>query len=106
MSAGYVAKMSGRPLCSRPGLDESVCACASWSPADWVSSVVGRLVKTVADVVVLDSSRPQAGPDGRPAELPASARLLVGDVQDRDAVRSAVGGVDAVVHLAAKSVSG
>jgi dTDP-L-rhamnose 4-epimerase len=64
--------------------------------------VVGRLVKTGADVVVLDSSRPQAGPDGRPAELPASARLLVGDVQDRDAVRSAVGGVDAVVHLAAK----
>jgi dTDP-L-rhamnose 4-epimerase len=38
----------------------------------------------------------------RPDYLAADVELMVGDVRDADAVRRALGGVDAVVHLAAR----
>ncbi len=42
------------------------------------------------------------GDGGRPDYLAADVELQVGDVRDRDAVLRALGGVDAVVHLAAR----
>jgi dTDP-L-rhamnose 4-epimerase len=54
-------------------------------------------------VRALDALSPQVhGPDaGRPAYLDPEVELQVGDVRDRAAVRRALRGVDAVVHLAA-----
>ena len=55
------------------------------------------------EVVVLDSLIEQVHPTReRPGELDASAELIVGDVRDEAAVRRALKGVDAVVHLAAE----
>lgn len=65
-------------------------------------SVVGRLVPSGAEVVVFDSARPDASAGRQSAERPGPTRRIVGDVRDREAMRSAVDGVDAVVHLAAK----
>lgn len=65
-------------------------------------SVVRRLMHTGEDVVVFDSLRPDVHRDGRPLDGAASTPLVVGDVRDRAAVRSAMDGIDAVVHLAAK----
>lgn len=54
-------------------------------------------------VRVLDSLIPQVhGGGGRPRELDAEAELIVGDVRDESALRAALAGVDAVVHLAAE----
>lgn len=54
------------------------------------------------EVRALDSIETQVHPDGeRPGYLDPAVELVVGDVRDREAVRHAVGGVDAVVHLAA-----
>jgi dTDP-L-rhamnose 4-epimerase len=54
-------------------------------------------------VRALDSLIPQVHADGvRPAYLAADVELQVGDVRDADAVRRALDGVDAVVHLAAR----
>ena len=50
-----------------------------------------------------DSLEPQVhGDGGRPEYLAADVELVVGDVRDADAVRRALDGVDAVVHLAAR----
>ncbi len=55
------------------------------------------------EVRALDSLSPQVhGPEPRrPAYLADEVELVVGDVRDREAVRRALVGVDAVVHLAA-----
>jgi dTDP-L-rhamnose 4-epimerase len=54
-------------------------------------------------VRVLDSLIEQVHPGrDRPAELDAEVELVIGDVRDADAVRRAVFGVDAVIHLAAE----
>jgi dTDP-L-rhamnose 4-epimerase len=54
-------------------------------------------------VRVLDDLTPQVhGGAERPEGLSAEVELIVGDVRDPDAVARAVGGVDAVVHLAAR----
>jgi dTDP-L-rhamnose 4-epimerase len=54
-------------------------------------------------VRVLDSLIPQVhGDAARPAELDPEVELVVGDVRDETMVRSALAGVDSVVHLAAE----
>ncbi len=55
------------------------------------------------EVRALDSLSPQVhGPEPRrPAYLADDVELVVGDVRDRETVRRALAGVDAVVHLAA-----
>jgi dTDP-L-rhamnose 4-epimerase len=54
-------------------------------------------------VRALDSLVPQVhGDAGRPAYLADDVELVEGDVRDADAVRRALAGVDAVVHLAAR----
>ena len=54
-------------------------------------------------VRALDNLTPQVHEGGlRPDYLAADVELQVGDVRDRDAIRRALAGVDAVVHLAAR----
>src|SRR6476646_10078886 len=66
------------------------------------SHLADRLLAVGHDVRALDRLEPQVHPDGeRPAYLDAGVELQVGDVRDRDAVRRALAGVDAVVHFAA-----
>src|SRR5947199_3581779 len=66
------------------------------------SHLADRLVADGHSVRALDSLDPQVHPDGeRPAYLSADVDLIVGDVRDRDDVRGALDGVDAVVHFAA-----
>src|SRR3712207_3538756 len=54
-------------------------------------------------VRALDNLSPQVhGPDaGRPDYLDPEVELIVGDIRDGDAVRTALAGVNAVYHLAA-----
>jgi dTDP-L-rhamnose 4-epimerase len=67
------------------------------------SHVVDRLVARGDDVVILDNLDPQV--HGESAALPPhvsrAARFIHGDVRDAAAVRAALEGVDAVIHLAA-----
>ena len=54
-------------------------------------------------VRALDNLEPQVhGGGARPAYLSPEVELVVGDVRDADAVRAALDGVEAVVHLAAR----
>ncbi|MBI3890388.1 MAG: NAD-dependent epimerase/dehydratase family protein [Candidatus Wallbacteria bacterium] len=67
------------------------------------SHLVDLLLERGHQVRVLDNLEPQvhgAG-RGRPEYLHAEAELVVGDVRDRDAVRHALRGVEAVFHQAA-----
>jgi dTDP-L-rhamnose 4-epimerase len=68
------------------------------------SHLTDRLLKRGHDVRILDSLSPQVhGPDRRrPDYLSPEAELIVADVQDPQAVRRALKGVDAVYHLAAR----
>src|SRR5215203_4657368 len=67
------------------------------------SHLVDELTAEGYQVRVLDSLVGQVHGDGeRPDYLHEDAELLVGDVRDGDAVRRALDGVDAVVHLAAR----
>lgn len=61
--------------------------------------VLAELLTAGHDVRVLDSLRDDVH-HGRPVSLPAP--LVIGDVRNPDAVEQALGGVDAVFHLAAK----
>lgn len=63
------------------------------------SHIVDQLVSQGAEVVVLDSLSPH---EGVPDYLPSSVDLRVGDLSDEKTVRSAVDGVDAVCHQAAR----
>jgi dTDP-L-rhamnose 4-epimerase len=65
------------------------------------SHIVEALLGEGVDVRVLDSLDPAVHGTAAPA-LDARAELLVGDVNDPDAVDAAVAGVDAVCHQAAK----
>jgi dTDP-L-rhamnose 4-epimerase len=66
------------------------------------SHLADRLLAEGHQVRALDSLDRQVHTDGeRPDYLHADVELHVGDVRDRDAVRRAVQGVDAVVHFAA-----
>jgi dTDP-L-rhamnose 4-epimerase len=68
------------------------------------SHLADELLAQGYEVRALDCLSPQVhGPDmQRPAYLSSHVELRVGDVRDRDAVRRALRGVDAVYHLAAK----
>jgi dTDP-L-rhamnose 4-epimerase len=67
------------------------------------SHLVDELLEHGYDVRVLDGLIEQVhGLAERPPDLSPHAELHVGDVQDADAVRKALEGIDAVVHLAAR----
>lgn len=63
-----------------------------------------ELIAAGAKVRVLDSLVEQVhGPDaGPPADLPAGAEFIRGDVRDPEAVRGAIRGMDGIFHLAAE----
>jgi dTDP-L-rhamnose 4-epimerase len=66
------------------------------------SHLADRLLADGHEVRALDNLEPQVHPDGeRPDYVDPEVELQVGDVRDRDAVRRALDGVDAVVHFAA-----
>jgi dTDP-L-rhamnose 4-epimerase len=66
------------------------------------SHLADRLLADGHEVRALDNLDPQVHPGGeRPDYLDEAVELQVGDVRDHDAVRRALRGVDAVVHLAA-----
>ena len=65
------------------------------------SHTVDRLVAAGHECVVLDALDPQVHPDGIPPWLNAKASLVTADVRDREAVKKALAGCDAVLHLAA-----
>lgn len=67
------------------------------------SHVADDLLRQGNDVRVLDNLTPQVHEGGnRPAYLSHDVELIHGDVRDRAAVRSALQGVDQVIHLAAR----
>lgn len=68
------------------------------------SHLADELLRHGYEVRALDCLSPQVhGPTmERPSYLDPEVELMVGDVRDRDAVRRALRGVDAVYHLAAK----
>jgi dTDP-L-rhamnose 4-epimerase len=73
--------------------------------AGFIGSHVADALLSAGDRVrVLDVLDPQVhGPDRkRPEYLAKDVELVVGDVRDRKAVRAALEGVDAVVHLASR----
>ena len=62
-----------------------------------------RLLQDGHRVRVIDSLIAQVhGESGRPGYLAADAELVVGDVRDPEAVRTALAGVDQVVHLCSR----
>lgn len=63
--------------------------------------VLGELLTRGHEVRVLDSLRLDVHPDGKTKEL-AGAELHVADVRNSSAVESALDGIEAVLHLAAK----
>jgi dTDP-L-rhamnose 4-epimerase len=66
------------------------------------SHLADRLLADGHEVRALDNLDPQVHPAGeRPEYLDADVELQTGDVRDREAVRRALEGVDAVVHFAA-----
>src|SRR5512133_2726986 len=66
------------------------------------SHLADRLLADGHQVRALDNLDPQVHPEGgRPEYLDPDVELQAGDVRDRDAVRRALDGVDAVVHFAA-----
>ena len=67
------------------------------------SHLAAELLKKSYRVRAFDNLSPQVHGENalRPAYLPADAELLHGDICDRESVRKALKGVDAVVHLAA-----
>src|SRR6186997_2985450 len=66
------------------------------------SHLADRLLAEGHEVRALDNLDPQVHPAGeRPDYLDGDVELQTGDVRDRDAVRRALDGIDAVVHFAA-----
>ncbi len=62
-----------------------------------------RLLKRGYRVRALDNLTQQVhGHTSRPSYLPGDVELTVGDVRDREVVKRALQGVDAVLHLAAR----
>ena len=89
------------PGCPRPPLSELILITGG---AGFIGShLADEVLARGHRVRALDSLEPQVhGDGGRPAYLAADVELQVGDVRERDVVRRALDGVDAVVHLAAR----
>src|SRR5262245_36780542 len=67
------------------------------------SHLADELLARGYQVRVLDSLVPQVhGNTKRPSHLARDVELIVADIRDPSAVRSALAGVDRVVHLAAR----
>ncbi|MGO8943720.1 MAG: NAD-dependent epimerase/dehydratase family protein [Syntrophobacteraceae bacterium] len=60
-----------------------------------------RLLDLGHTVTGLDNLDPQVHPPGTPTYFPPEAQLIVGDVRDRQALKNALDGAEAVVHCAA-----
>jgi dTDP-L-rhamnose 4-epimerase len=65
------------------------------------SHLVDRFLREGFLVRILDSLEPRIHPHGLPRYLPAAAEFIHGDVTDRNALLSALQGVDVVSHQAA-----
>jgi UDP-glucose 4-epimerase len=66
------------------------------------STTAERLVEAGHDVTIIDNLS-----SGHAAAVPAGARLIVGDIADKDRVRAVLeGGIEAVLHCAARSLVG
>ncbi len=66
------------------------------------SHMVDALIERGYEVRILDSLTPQVHPDGQwPKYINRKAELIHGDVRERDIVKWAIQGVDAVIHDAA-----
>ena len=65
------------------------------------SHTCDRLVRLGHDVTILDSLTPPVHRGGRAAYVTPGARLVVGDVRDRELLTGLLRRADAVVHLAA-----
>jgi dTDP-L-rhamnose 4-epimerase len=70
--------------------------------AGFIGSHTGRaLLAKGHRVRVFDSLKPPVHKDGKPFNMPEGAELVQGDVTDKDAMKKALDGIDAVYHLAA-----
>jgi dTDP-L-rhamnose 4-epimerase len=87
-----------------PGRDQPVQIMITGGAGFIGSHLSRRLLQQGFRVRILDNLTPQVhGPERRrPGYLEPDAELVVGDVRDPDAVRRALAGCDAVVHLAAR----
>lgn len=65
------------------------------------SHLADALLSAGHDVRVFDNLAPQVHDRGVPGYLSPEVELLEGDIRDSAAVRSAIGGVDVIFHLAA-----
>lgn len=65
------------------------------------SHLADRLLQDGHDVRIYDNLDPQVHRLGRAEYLPAGAEFVRGDMRDRDRLRRAVKGVEAIYHLAA-----
>jgi dTDP-L-rhamnose 4-epimerase len=65
------------------------------------SHTVDRLLGDDYQVKILDSLEKPVHLKGKPSYIPHEAEFIEGDVRDKETLRSALAGVDAVFHLAA-----
>jgi dTDP-L-rhamnose 4-epimerase len=65
------------------------------------SHLADRLRAEGWEVRILDNLHPRVHPLGKPAYLPRDVELIEGDVRDKETLRRALRGVDAVLHQAA-----
>lgn len=66
------------------------------------SHIVDFLVKDNHEVVVLDNLEPQVHGDGKPDYLNSDAKYIFSDIRDRDALKTALEGVEIIFHEASR----
>src|SRR5436305_11153330 len=101
MHHGQRAGFSAARLGQSEGMTESILITGG---AGFIGShLADRLLAAGHRVRAFDNLTPQVhGTSARPEYLADDVELVVGDMRDPDAVRAALEGVDAVVHLAAR----